>query len=160
VAGAPRPRFEPPARPRLKPWQERFVYAVVAALVATGAGWLVCHFLLAAAGDLEGMPHRLEPLWLELHAAAGMFSLVLVGILFEPHLRRAWTLGRGRASGGTLAGAFVFLAATGYGLYYVGDELAREWISVSHWAIGLAFPIALAVHVVRLRTRLRRVADS
>jgi hypothetical protein len=135
---------------------ERFTYAVVVALVATGIAWLVCHYALSSGG----LPHPAEPLWLELHGAAGMFGLVLFGMLLPTHMQRAWAIGRGRASGATLAVAFAVLAATGYGLYYVGDDVPRAWISAAHWVIGLAFPTAFAIHVARLRTTLRRVPND
>ena len=122
----------------------------------SGIAWLVCHYALSG----NGAPHPAEPLWLEIHGAAGMFGLVLFGMLFATHMQRAWALGRGRASGGTLAVAFAVLAVSGYGLYYVGDDDARAWIGAAHWVIGLAFPTVFAIHVARLRTQLRRVPSD
>jgi len=130
---------------------------VVSALVVTGVGWLVCHYLLTGTGELEGLPHPAEPTWLALHGAAAMFGLLLFGMLLGPHMQRAWAQHRGRATGGTVAAIFVVLATTGYGLYYVGDDAWREWISIAHWAVGLVLPISVAVHVSRHRTKLRRV---
>ena len=149
-----RRRSAPPATVRLSLAHERSVYATFAALVVTGCGWLLCHYVLAETGDFGPLPHPQEGLWLELHGAAGMIALVLFGSLLTTHMRRAWTLRRGRASGGTLAGLFVLLTVTGYGLYYVGGESFRGWISVVHWAVGLAIPLLLAVHVYALRTKL------
>jgi hypothetical protein len=153
-------RVAPPARVRLTVAHERAVYLTFAALLVTGAGWLVCHYLLSPAGEPAPLPHPLEGLWLELHGAAGMLALVVFGSLFTAHMTKAWALGRGRASGGTLAGLFVLLAATGYGLYYVADDDARSWISVIHWVVGLGTPILLVAHVWMLRTRLRRVGTD
>jgi hypothetical protein len=133
---------------------ERSVYATFAALVVTGCGWLLCHYVLAETGDFGPLPHPQEGLWLELHGAAGMIALVLFGSLLTTHMRRAWTLRRGRASGGTLAGLFVLLTVTGYGLYYFAGESDRAWISLVHWAVGLAIPLLLALHVYTLRTKL------
>jgi hypothetical protein len=126
-------------------------------LVITGCGWLLCHYVLAEMGDFGPLPHPQEGRWLELHGAAGMVALVLFGSLLTTHMRRAWAVRRGRASGGTLAGLFVLLTATGYGLYYVAGESFRAWISVVHWTVGLAIPMLLAAHVYTLRSKLRSV---
>jgi hypothetical protein len=142
---------------RLSVRHERLVYATVAALVVTGCGWLFAHFLLAEAGEYGPLPHPLEALWLQLHGAAGMLSLVLFGSLLPAHMLRAWAIGRGRKSGGTLAALFVLLTLTGYGLYYAGGDSLREWISVAHWVIGLGLPALLVAHVWTLRTKLRRI---
>jgi len=148
------PRTAPLAKVRLSLAHERSVYATFAALVVTGCGWLLCHYVLAETGEFGSLPHPQQGLWLQLHGAAGMIALVLFGSLLTTHMRRAWAARRGRASGGTLAGLFVLLTATGYGLYYVAGESFRAWISVIHWAVGLAIPLLLAVHVYTLRTKL------
>lgn len=115
----------------------------------------MCHYLLADAGEFGPLPHPLEGLWLKLHGAAGMLALVLFGSLLPSHMLRAWSQRRGRASGGTLAGLFALLSATGYGLYYVGGESLREWISFVHWVVGLGIPVLFTAHVFTLRTKLR-----
>lgn len=145
------PRITPPACARLSLRHERLVYATVAALLVTGCGWLFCHYLLGESGEYGVIPHPLESLWLQLHGAAGMLALVLFGSLLPAHMLRAWALRRGRASGGILAALFVLLTLSGYGLYYVGGESLREWISVAHWVIGLGFPALLITHVWTLR---------
>jgi len=155
-----RPRSAPPPKAQLSLAHERSVYATFAALVVTGCGWLVCHYVLAETGDFGPLPHPQEGLWLELHGAAGMIALVLFGSLLPSHMLRAWSQRRGRASGGTLAGLFVLLTVTGYGLYYVAGESFRAWISVVHWAVGLAVPLLLAAHVYTLRATLRSVRSD
>ena len=130
------------------------------ALTVTGCGWLLCHYVLAEAGEFGPLPHRLEGLWLELHGAAGMLALVVFGSLLVAHITPAWALGRGRASGGALASLFVLLTVTGYGLYYAGGESLRHWISVVHWAVGLGIPVLLTAHVYTLRTKLRAVCPD
>ncbi len=129
-------------------------------MVVTGCGWLLCHYGLADAGEFGALPHPLEALWLKLHGAAGMLALVLFGSLLPSHMLRAWSQRRGRATGGSLAGLFALLSVTGYGLYYVGGESFRAWISVVHWAVGLGVPLLLAAHVYTLRVTLRSVRSD
>ena len=108
----PSPPAAPLARARLSSAHEWCVYATFAALVVTGCGWLLCHYVLAEAGEFGPLPHPLEGLWLQLHGAAGMIALVLFGSLLPSHMLRAWSSRRGRASGGTLAGLFMLLTVT------------------------------------------------
>ena len=67
-----------------------------------------------------------------------MLTLVALGSLLLTHLRRAWLLGRNRASGAGLAAVLALLVGTGYALYYFGGEDARPLISLVHWLLGLA----------------------
>jgi hypothetical protein len=49
------------------------------------------------------------------------------------------------------------LTLTAYGLYYVGGDRARAFISIAHWTVGLVASAALPVHVIlgrRTRARL------
>ena len=54
----------------------------------------------------------------------------------------------------------MLLTVTGYGLYYVAGESVRAWISIVHWAVGLAVPLLLAAHVYTLRATLRSVRSD
>jgi choline-glycine betaine transporter len=60
---------------------------------------------------------------------------------------------RNHRSGLSILGMVALLIATGYGLYYVGDEQARPWISCVHWLIGLAAAGMAPLHVVLGRRR-------
>jgi hypothetical protein len=40
------------------------------------------------------------------------------------------------------------LIVTAFGLYYLGSEMLRPWISDVHIAVGLALPLLLFVHVI------------
>jgi hypothetical protein len=131
---------------KLPPWHRALVYAAVALLTATGAGWLVCHYLLAESGEYGPVPHPLEGPWLALHGAAGMLALFVFGSLLTTHMIRAWMLRRSRLGGGTLAGVILVLALGGLGLYYVADDTWRAALSLSHWALGLALPALVVLH--------------
>jgi len=40
------------------------------------------------------------------------------------------------------------LITTSFGLYYMGSEAIRPWLSDIHIAAGICFPIFLVVHIV------------
>jgi hypothetical protein len=49
--------------------------------------------------------------------------------------------GRGATAG-------VPLAVTGLGLYYLGDESGRAWVSLIHWSVGLGAALVLLIHAL------------
>lgn|SRR6185437_621109 len=140
---------------RLSRRHEHWLYGVGALLALSGVGWLVCHYWLRAPGLA---PHPLEVWWLRLHGAAMVGFLIVFGTLLPGHVKHGWRRGLNRGSGLPLLIATALLILTGYGLYYiVGDEV-RDWVSVVHWALGLAGIATVGVHAVRGRkhARLRR----
>ena len=147
---------------------ERWVLGLSLALFASGAAWLLAHFLFATADEFGVRQDVSGPWWLRLHGAAAMGFLVSVGTLLPVHVRRAWALKRNRASGATVLAVATLLAASGYALYYAGSEELRPWISAPHWLLGLVAAPALAAHVVlghrwaarRRRRRLRRMGPA
>ncbi|KVH46836.1 hypothetical protein WJ39_16245 [Burkholderia diffusa] len=133
---------------------ERSLYGTAGMLTASGGVWLIAHYFFASRGEFGDMPTPIEPWMLRIHGAAMMGFLIVSGTLLPGHVRRAWEMRRNLGSGLTLATGVVWLILTGYGLYYAGgDEQVRSWISISHWAIGLAAACLLPLHVVLGKSR-------
>ena len=140
---------------RLGYWHQFSVYGATAALVVTGALWLVFHYFLAAEGDFGPQPHPMEHWMLRLHGAAAMIGLIIYGSLLPIHVRRAWTLRRNIALGVTVIVAMLLLTLTGYLLYYAGGEESRAVISITHWLAGLLVPALLTWHVLSGRSQTK-----
>jgi hypothetical protein len=136
-----------PVRVRLADWHRSAVYVVVALVTASGAGWLVCHYLLAPASEDGPLPHPLEGFWLSLHGVTATLAVFAFGSLLTIHMVRAWALRRSRGGGALLTGALLLLTLSGLGLYYVGDEAWREALGLGHWLLGIALPAILVLHV-------------
>lgn len=150
---------------RLAHTHEWLLHLVVTGLTVSGVGWLVCHYLLARETDFGRLPHPWEGGWLATHGAFAMVGLVAIGSLSVMHMLVAWHLDRNRLTGGTMALLSLWLALSGYLLYYVGDEERRALISVAHWLPGIIMPLALLLHIWRGTRRIlplapERVADG
>lgn len=150
---------------RLSSRHERWLYGIAGALLFSGLGWLVSHYFvagssLAAAFRFEGTPHLSEPWWLRLHGAAMIGFLVVFGALLPGHLVHGWRRRHNRRSGIFMLSVVVALSLTGYGLYYLGDESTRPWISAAHWVIGLAAAGTLVVHVILGKRGALRIGTS
>lgn len=126
---------------------ELWIYFVSGLLVASGLGWLIAHYFLAAAGEFGEVHHFSEPWWLKLHGAAAMIFLIVFGALLPAHAFRAWRLNKNRWSGAVMMGFTLILVISAYGLYYAGGDTLRDWLGVIHWIVGLLAVAGLTAHI-------------
>jgi hypothetical protein len=133
------------------------LYIVGVSVWLSGGLWLLFHYFLVKQGEFGPQTHPLEPWWLKLHGAFAFAAIWIFGLLWGVHVTPAWPFRRRRWSGGAMTGVLFWLTVSGYLLYYVGNETARSFISVLHWSIGLACPLAFFWH--RARSRKRGIAQ-
>lgn len=145
---------------RLNARHRRVVYGSLFMQWLSGALWLVFHYFLQHPGAFGDEPHVLEPWWLRLHGLTMMAVLVTAGSVAVHHAGRAWQLGKNRRVGALLSGILLWLAVTGYALYYFSGDDNRAWLPLLHWLPGLALPLAVVLHVRRGRRQCRHHGDS
>ena len=133
---------------------KRSLYAVFALLWLTGTLWLVFHYFLRAASEFGEIANPIEIWWLRLHGLMVFAALVALGSVLPGHARRAWQLNKNRRTGLAMKTLFLWLAFTGYALYYFASEENEAWLPLLHWGAGLTLPLMLAFHVHRVRARL------
>src|SRR5262249_52408823 len=114
------------------------VYAAFAALFLTGAAWL----LADAWKDPESgeIWQAIAANLLMLHGGAAMVTLMFLGALVPLHARRNWRVRSNRPTGTLMLACNAILVVTAFGLYYVGWEAVRWWVSEVHTAAGLFLP--------------------
>mgnify|MGYP002139435774 CR=1 FL=1 len=139
-----------PHRPRHKAVrpgrrQRHSLYAVAAVLMVSGLVWLVAHYALPLPDDAAR--HPAEPWAMRIHGAATLLGMAVLGALWSQHVVPAWRAGERRATGLPLLAAWLLLALSGYGLYYLADEAWRDAADALHVGAGLALPLTLAGHV-------------
>jgi hypothetical protein len=123
----------------------RGLYAAFAVLFVSGAVWIAAdqwkdsvrgEFWQAVAANL-----------LMIHGGMAMLTLLLLGALFPVHIARAWRGKLNRFSGLTMATFNGLLIASAFGLYYLGSDTLRPWISDAHIAAGLVLPALFILHI-------------
>jgi hypothetical protein len=119
---------------RLHPVYRALLYAVLGALFLSGVLW--------EAGTARA-------LLMQIHGAAAMATLVLLGALLARHVPTGWTVRANRVSGVLLLGASLLLVVTGYALYYAGSELVREYAGRVHLWLGIGVAVAFLLHLKR-----------
>jgi hypothetical protein len=129
---------------RLKSTFRYWTYAVFSVLLLTGAAWLVTDWQKDAGEAWQQASANL----LMIHGGAAMLALMALGALIPLHLLRAWHARRNLASGITVASVNVVLIVTAFGLYYLGSETVRPWISWIHIAAGVLLALMLPLHIL------------
>ena len=122
-------------------------YAVSASFDGSGIRWLL--------STCQKVPSSVAWL-LMLHGGGAMAMLLLLGALIPLHAQRAWWAKRNRMSGVVMLTLNSILIGTSFGLYYVGSEAIRPWMSNIHVAAGFGLPALLVVHVTLGRRTSRR----
>ena len=131
---------------RLNPYLRWAVYTVFVLLFVSGAAWLLAdQFKDSTNGELwQAAGANL----LMVHGGAATATLLLLGALFPLHMQRAWRAHKNRMTGIAMVTLNTILVVTSFGLYYLGSEMLRPWISDAHIAVGLTLPILLLIHIV------------
>jgi hypothetical protein len=146
---------------RLAVAQERMVYLLASGLLLSGGLWLLLEHFVRVELEFGPERHWLQPWLLKAHGMVAALALWGFGVLWAVHVRRAWSLGRHRLSGGTMFAIAAWLAVSGVLLYYAGSDALRRWLSLLHWGVGLAAALALTLHVTTARQRRpRRAPDA
>ena len=125
----------------------RWFHSVSVTLFLSGAIWVLFGWLADHDAARADWLRSLKPWLLKLHGAAAMAFLVALGILIPTHIKRAWRVRRNRANGVFFVTVMALLAATGYGLYYFGDDQWRSATSWIHLSLGFGAPALLALHI-------------
>ena len=136
---------------RLGEWHQAYLYGMGTVLILSGAMWLLFHYYVRIPGEFGPTLHPLEPWLLSIHGISAAGILIGFGSVMPGHVRRAWRAARNRISGSIFFGVMLALTVTGYLLYYVGNETARWFLSIFHWAVGLGLPVLAGLHIWRGR---------
>jgi hypothetical protein len=130
-------------------WAKGVLYGNLLLSLSTGVTWFSLHQWFQIEGEFGPEKHPLEPLLIEVHGASAFAFMIAFGYLLASHVPVAHRAKRNRPLGYTLVAIISTLIITGYGLYYAGSEALRSGISLLHLAVGLSFPLVLALHIWR-----------
>jgi hypothetical protein len=134
----------------------RFLYSVFSVLWLSGALWLVFHYFFRVEGEFGIAPHPAEIWWLRLHGLMVFVGLVALGSVLPVHAKRAWQLRKNRRSGLLMKALFLWLALSGYALYYFASDSNEHWLPLLHWLVGLSLPLMLVLHIHKGRQRVHQ----
>jgi hypothetical protein len=129
---------------RLKTTFRYWTYVVFSVLLATGAAWLVADWQK----DADEAWQQASANLLMVHGGAAMLALMALGALIPLHLLRAWRARKNLVSGITVATVNAVLIVTAFGLYYLGSETVRPWMSWIHIGAGFFLALMLPLHIL------------
>lgn len=125
---------------------------------------LLTFALLAVSGALFAVPHLgerfsfdatlalPEGVLMKLHGGAALVITLAIGALLPVHIRSGWVRRKNILSGLSLLALNGMLLITAWGLFYLGDEVWRQWTSDIHLIAGLVLIGFMAPHLVHART--------
>lgn len=126
---------------------KKLLYSTSLFLLLTGIAWLISHYFMLKEGEFGPEKHPLEIWSLRLHGLAGVFTLLCIGMLIEHHMlnffkqkRRLWT-------GLNLTFLSLWLALSGYMLYYLSEDNWRTVFSLGHWVVGIVAALIFWMHL-------------
>jgi cytochrome c biogenesis protein CcdA len=143
---------------RLKPSFRFAIYAAFAVLFLTGAGWLVADWRKNISDD--DIWQQTAATLLMVHGGAAMVTLLLLGALIPVHVLRSWRSGNNLVSGSVMITLNTLLIVTAFGLYYLGSETVRPWMSWIHLVAGFSVPVLFAIHIFLGRRRSKQRGDE
>lgn len=121
------------------------LYAAFAVLVLTGAVWLAADWQKDAADD--EIWQQIAANMLMVHGGTAMLALLLLGALVPLHVQRSWRSGKNLISGSAMAAFNAVLIVTAFGLYYLGSEAVRPWMSWIHLSAGFLLAAMFPLHI-------------
>jgi hypothetical protein len=128
----------------------------VALWIATAILWITGALHFALGRTVASSSETWRPRLLALHGGLALLFLVVVGSLLPRHVVRAWRAAANRPSGSFAIGSAIVLAASGWLLYYAGDESVRAAAVAVHDVVGFALPALLLLHATLGRRWRRR----
>ena len=133
---------------QLQTHQKWGIYSVSIGLWLSGAVWLYFYYFVRVV-DQFGFenPHPQQGLIMMIHAVFALPSVWLFGYLWKFHIKPGWKARIRRVTGGAIWSVVLVLACTGYALYYIGNDEIRNWVSLTHWIIGLAGLVVFLLHL-------------
>ena len=131
---------------RLAGWQIWLLSLSGSGLWLSGGAWLLLHYFGQKEGQFGPEMNPLEPWMMKVHGLVLIPVLLGIGGMFVAHIPNGWDHVHQRVAGVALCAVLAVLVASGYMLYYVGDDSLRKWTSVAHWLIGLGLPAVFTWH--------------
>jgi hypothetical protein len=123
-------------------------------MFGTGVVWLAADWQKSSP---KGDVWQTIAAWLLMvHGGGAMATLMLLGALVPLHMYRGWRAKRNRVIGGVMVLVNALLIATSFGLYYVGSDAIRPWLSDIHIGAGFCLPLLLALHILFGRRSARQ----
>ena len=125
----------------------RILYTILTFGWFSGVGFFIFSNYLTVEGDFGPEKHPWQFPLLKVHGAAAFLMMISYGALLTAHLPAGWKRGRGKNLGITLITLVAIQILSAYSLYYMTNEVLREYLVYLHLVSGALLPILLIAHV-------------
>ena len=122
------------------------LYGAFGLLWASGICWLVLDTWFAVPGEFGVSPHAWAAPLLLAHGVLAVPALWLTGWVAARHSTPQWKAQLRRRSGGSFAAVLLLLSVSGFGLFFLTNEVGQRVSAVAHEAIGVLFTLFVLEH--------------
>lgn len=131
--------------------KKQAMYVCLLVLLISGILWLIFNNFVRIDGDFGPQHHPVEPWFLKIHSIAMFGYVFILGTLWPIHMKLGLKMEnkKNKITGLILLITSIILVITGYGLFYVGSDLFRSIISITHWIIGIGLGVVFLIHSVK-----------
>lgn len=136
------------------------LYLSLGLLFLSGIAWLILHYFFTTETEFGTAPSPFEHTVLAIHGVAVPVFLVVFGTLFPTHIQRAFKARQNFLSGMFFIATLFILIASGYALYYSGNEANRSIASTTHSVIGILIVPFLLLHMTIGRKALAKLTEE
>ncbi|QYJ74447.1 hypothetical protein [Shewanella sp. FJAT-52076] len=150
---------------RLNGYPDWFFYLLILSMTLCAAtGFAMYPWVLEFKLEWE-LPMALNGQWrlplVSSHALSAAVLLMLLGALWQVHMRAGWRKKENHVSGLFMALSMMLLMLTGVGLYYLSTESAQLAASLAHSGLGLSLMGVFCWHWVRgHRVRRQKIEQA
>lgn len=95
-----------------------------------------------------------------LHGAGAVLMAIIGGMLWQAHAKLRLPAKKRANSGLGLLSILLILAASGYALYYAGNQTVRQYSGDIHTLMGCALPLVLMAHRLPIVDFARRLFQT
>jgi hypothetical protein len=86
---------------------------------------------------------------LMIHGICGLILIFIFGIIWAEHAKYKLKIKqkKNRKTGLQLLFLLGVICISSAGLYYIGNESLRNFVSILHWVLGIILPVIIIIHV-------------
>ncbi len=122
------------------------LYVAFGLLWASGIWWLVLNTWFTVPGEFGVSPHAWAAPLLLAHGVLAVPALWLIGWIAARHSTPQWKARLRRCSGGMFAAVLLLLSVSGFGLFFLTNDVGQRITALTHEWIGVLFTLFVVEH--------------
>ena len=130
---------------------KNLLYGFFAFSLVTGFTFFILNQFIIIEGPFGPQKHPSQKYFLMAHGASAFIIMTLFGMMLASHVPKTWPLKKNKITGMMLVIIVSLQMITAYCLYYLVLGEYRIFLIYTHLITGIALPVALIGHLIRIK---------